>query len=123
MVDTINDVGVYRLTDGGPVLGSYTSATDLIGQLYGLAADMIVIPAARLDTEFFRLGSGVAGAFIEKLQQYGLRLAIVGDIDAIMETSAALQDFVRETNRHGYHLFVRDEADLAERLRRQGAVA
>ena len=117
MLDAVNGVTVWRLAEDGPVLGSYASATDLIGELYGREVTMVVIPVSRLDPEFFRLGSGIAGAFMEKPQQYGLRLAIVGDIAPLIAKSGPLRDFVRETNRHGRHLFARDEVELRERLR------
>ena len=76
-----------------------------------------MIPLVRLDAHFLRLGSGLAGAFIEKLQQYRLRIAIVGDIDTRVSESTPLRDFVFETNRRGHHLFVRDETELAAKLR------
>jgi hypothetical protein len=117
MIETVNDVMVYRLAEDGPVLGSYASATDLIGELYGQEAEMILVPVQRLDPEFFRLGSGIAGAFMEKLQQYAFRLAIVGDISEALGRSTPLRDFVDETNRRGEHLFVADEAELRSRLR------
>ena len=63
------------------------------------------------------LASGLAGGFIEKLQQYGFRLAIVGEIAAQIERSKSLQDFVYETNRRGHHLFVRDLDELRARLK------
>ena len=114
--ESINATRVYRLTDSGPVLGSYASATDLIGEMYGQDVEMLAIPVGRLDPEFFRLASGLAGGFMEKLQQYGFRLAIVGDISAPLGRSKPLQDFVRETNRHGRHLFVGNDAELRQRL-------
>jgi hypothetical protein len=119
MGESINNVAIYRVEGAGEKLGSGPSAIDLIGATYGQAIDLIVVPVTRFDPEFFRLGSGLAGEFIQKLQQYGLRLAIVGDIEEALARSKPLQDFVRETNRHGQHLFVRDEAELEQRLHPQ----
>ena len=116
MRETINGVAVEWLAVDGAKLGSLQSGLDLIGDSFGQEVAMFAIPAERLDPEFFRLSSGLAGGFIEKLQQYGFRLAIVGDIGAQVEKSKPLHDFVYETNRRGQHLFVADEAGLKARL-------
>ena len=118
MQTTINDIKVWRLEKDGFKLGSLQSALDLIGETYGSEIELIVIPLERLNADFFRLGSGLAGAFIEKMQQYRLRIAIVGDIDERVSKSKPLRDFVFETNRRGQHLIVRDNAELIMRLRR-----
>ena len=46
------------------------------------------------------------GGFVQKLQNYGYRVAIVGDITPFTARSAPLTDFVRETNRRRHHIFV-----------------
>jgi hypothetical protein len=117
MTETINGIAVYLVTEAGAPLGSSASASDLIGEMYGQGADVIFIPARRLDPEFFRLGSGVAGEFMQKLQNYGYRIAIVGDIEVFLKRSEPLRAFVFESNRRGQHLFVRDEPQLREMLR------
>jgi hypothetical protein len=116
MVELMNGVKVWRLSEAGPLLGSSESAIELIGETYGQGIDMIAIPVERFDPAFFRLASGLAGEFIQKLQNYGCRLAVVGDIAARVEASAPLRDFVRETNRRKHHLFVSDDAELAAQL-------
>jgi hypothetical protein len=117
MIETINEIAVYRVTEAGAPLGSSASASDLIGEMYGQGADAIFIPARRLDPEFFRLGSGLAGEFMQKLQNYGYRIAIVGDIEVFLKRSRPLRAFVLESNRRGQHVFVQDEAELAAKLR------
>ena len=116
MRETINSVVVEWLDAAGPKLGSVQSGLDLIGDSYGQEIALFAIPVGRLEPDFLRLSSGLAGGFVEKLQQYGFRLAIVGDIGAQVEKSKPLHDFVYETNRRGQHLFVRDAAELKERL-------
>jgi len=117
MDELVNGVSVWRLPEAGPLLGNGQSALDLIGESYGRGLDMLTVPVSRLDPEFFRLASGLAGEFSQKLQNYGLRLAIVGDISDRIEESAPLRDFVRETNRRGHHLFVASEAEFQQRLK------
>lgn len=112
----INGRAVLDLPAQGPLLGTETDALDLLGQTYGTEASIIVIPAARLLPEFLQLRSGMAGAFIQKLQNYGCRLVVLGDISAAVAASEALAAFVVETNRVGHHLFVPDRQTLLERL-------
>lgn len=102
--------------DGEPIADEQ-SAVDLIGTLYGLDVAWIALPVARLTEDFFRLRTRVAGAVVQKLQQYGFRIAVVGDISAHVAGSSALRDFVYESNRGRQLWFVADEAELDERLR------
>jgi hypothetical protein len=69
-------------------------ATDLIGETLGRGDRMVVIPVERLDEEFFRLRTGIAGAFLQKFVTYRVRVVIVGDISVHIEKSDALRDFV-----------------------------
>ena len=108
----INDGHIFRVSREGPPLGSEQSALDLIGEAYGSGAEAFLVPVERLDPQFFRLASGLAGAFIQKLQNYGFRLYVLGDISPQIGRSEALAAFVRETNRVGRHRFVASEAQL-----------
>ncbi|WP_370616934.1 DUF4180 domain-containing protein [Mumia sp. Pv 4-285] len=104
---------VLRLDPEGPAI---TDAGDVIGDVWAHEAQMVVVPAARLDPEFFRLRSGVAGEFLQKLVNYRIRLAVVGDITAYVEASDALRDLVRESNAGTQAWFFADEAALGARL-------
>lgn len=115
--DHINGLKILFYPSDGALLGSSADALDAIGATYGQEIDVIAIPAARLDPNFFRLRTGLAGEFIQKMQNYWLRLVIVGDISQQVAASDALRDFVYETNKVGRHLFVIDEAGLAARLK------
>ena len=116
--ETINGIGVLFLDDVGATLSQEADALDLIGQTYGQDVEAIVVPISRFAPEFFDLSTRQAGLFIQKLQNYRLRLVILGDIAPQMATSKSLTDFVGETNRIGHHLFVPDLARLKSRLSR-----
>jgi hypothetical protein len=113
---TFNDTIVYFVAAEGPALASEQDALDLLGETYGTETALIAVPASRFVPSFFDLSSKEAGHFFQKLQNYQMRLAIVGDIAHHIQASKALRDFVGETNRIGHHLFVADEAALAEAL-------
>jgi len=108
------------LNPTGPLLRSEDDARDLIQETFGTDLRMAVVPVERLDPEFFELRTGVAGAFVQKLVQYRLRLVVVGDISALIAASDALRDWVREVNRGRDILFVDDLGALEARLNAEG---
>ena len=79
---------------------------------------VIAVPVARLDPAFFDLSSGFAGEITQKVVNYGLKLAIIGDFGAADAdaTSQPFADYVWETNRGDHIWFLDDEAALAEKL-------
>lgn len=103
----------------GPTLRSDRDAVDLIAEALGLGATMILIPAERLDPDFFELRTGVAGAMIQKFVIYRRRLVIIGDFSSVVTKSVSFRDFVREANRGADVWFVADQAELKQRLQGQ----
>ena len=66
--------------------------------------------------DFFVLSTGIAGEILQKFVNYGFKLAVYGDFTH--ETSAALQDFIRESN-EGRDIFFQPDANSAtEKLAR-----
>lgn len=116
-VETIEGTRMLRVPAQGTPLGTERDALDLIGATYGQEVDMIAIPIGRLHPDFLRLSTRMAGEFLQKMQNYGFRVAFVGDISTAIAQSDALRDFVRESNRIGRIVFVPDESALLERLR------
>jgi Domain of unknown function (DUF4180) len=104
----------FACASEGKKLRSDRDAVDLIGEAQGCPS--ILIPAERLDEDFFRLRTGVAGAFLQKFVTYGRRVAILGDISRYMEESSAWRDFVVEANRGGHVWFVQTIEDLDRRI-------
>lgn len=100
----------------GPVIASEQDALDAMGAAYGLEIDRLAIPVALLAEDFFRLRTGLAGAVLQKFQNYGMRVALIGDISRYTAVSGPLRDFVGESNRHGSVLVVDDLAAIAVRL-------
>ena len=91
-------------------------ATDIISAAWEHRAKLVVLPADWLGDDFFRLSTRIAGEVVQKLQDYGLRVAIVGDISKYVAGSTALRDWVSECNRGRRILFVASLEDLGERL-------
>ncbi|MET3896941.1 hypothetical protein ABIB57_000865 [Devosia sp. UYZn731] len=115
-VSQINGLRALELDATGPRLGSERDATDILSEAFSNDASVIVLPVGRLDPDFLRLRSGLAGAFIQKLKNYHCRLVILGDVNAAVAASTALGDFVYETNKAGHHLFAADRAAMLAAL-------
>ena len=107
-------VRVLECGPGAP-LASKGDCEGLIGDAFGSRAELVVIPVDRLDARFFDLSTGVAGEVLQTLVNYRLRVVVVGPVPG-RAPSAALQDFMRESNRGRQVWFVADDAELDARL-------
>ncbi len=119
LADAIRKIGgrtVYFCPAEGPALACESDALELIAATYGEEVDWVAAPVVRFGAEFFQLRTGLAGAFLQKFVNYGLRVAILGDLGRAAAESPALAAFVRESNRGSQVWFVRDEAELEARL-------
>lgn len=100
----------------GPPVATEQDALDLIGASF-LGAEVVVVPARRLDDRFFALESRFAGEILQKFVNYRLRLVIVGDLSPHLAASSALRALVHESNRSDHVWFVADLDALDVRLR------
>jgi hypothetical protein len=118
MADEIQDragTTVLVCDPAGPTIATEADALDLIGAAFQ-GAQVVAVPAGRLDPDFFTLGTRLAGEVMQKFVNYRLRLAVVGDITAHLAASAALRALVEESNRGGHVWFVPDLDALDRRL-------
>ena len=100
----------------GPQVATVEDALDLIGAAFA-GAEVVAVPAVRLDPGFFALGTRFAGEVMQKFANYRLRLAVVGDISEHLAASSALRALVRESNAAGHVWFLPDLEALDARLR------
>jgi hypothetical protein len=107
---------VYVCAGEGPSLAQDHELSGLIGELFGADATVVAIPLARLGPDFLRLGTGVAGAVLQKLVNYRFQIAVLGDVSTAVAGSEPLGDFVRESNRGTTVWFVEDLAALEAKL-------
>jgi hypothetical protein len=108
-----DEVCVLFAPDGPPV---EDTGRDLVEAALNEGASTVVVPVSRLSEDFFRLRSGVAGEILQKAANYRLKMAVLGDVSAHVAVSDALRDFVIECNRGTSIFFVRDIAELEEKL-------
>jgi hypothetical protein len=112
----LSGVAVLVCADGGAPVAGDRDAADLVGEALSVGAEAIALPVARLGAGFFDLSTRMAGEVLQKFVNYGLRVAIVGDISGAVAQSPALRDFVRESNRGRQVWFVADLPELEARL-------
>jgi hypothetical protein len=100
----------------GPPIADANGARDLIEAALSEEAQVVAVPVERLDAAFFQLRSGLAGEVLQKCANYGLTLAVVGDVSAHTAASEAFRDLVVEADRGTSLLFVTDLGALQQRL-------
>jgi len=107
------DLRIYEFDGTG---SSFRSASDILGEVFGAGANFAVMPVARLDPAFFQLRTGVAGEIMQKFVNYGIRLAIIGDISALVAASKPLHDLVYEMSQGSTIWFLTTREQLDTRL-------
>lgn len=91
------------IRSGGKVIADAQSALDVLMQAnYELGTKNLAIGKELIAEEFFVLRTGLAGEILQKLINYGGRIAIYGDFSQY--TSKPLKDFIYESNK-GHDVF------------------
>lgn len=107
---------ILELPSEGKKLRTGRDASDVISGVYSQSPEWLAIPIARLDEDFFRLRTGVAGEIVSKLVGFRMRVAFVGDISQHIANSDSFRDFVREANRGRDFWFVASLEEFHQRL-------
>jgi hypothetical protein len=97
-------------------ISSTEDCTDLLGNLYFLGYDAVILSGKHLPKDFFDLKTGIAGDFLQKFSNYRIRLAIIGEFHNIR--SKSLKDFIFESNKNKQISFVSTLEEALERLSR-----
>ena len=91
------------------------SALDLMVSVdYQYSTNLVAIAKELICDDFFVLSTGLAGEILQKLINYGFKIAVYGDFSRY--TSKPLHDFIYESNNGHDHLFVTSEEEAVERL-------
>lgn len=99
------------------ILKDEQSALDFASNItYEQDCRNLAVNKAAVDENFFDLSSGLAGEIVQKLVNYGYRLAIIGDFSGY--ASKALRDFIYESNKGRHLYFVSDVAEAVKMLGR-----
>ncbi|MFC3688413.1 DUF4180 domain-containing protein [Aquipuribacter hungaricus] len=120
-VEDRHGLRLLRLDGRTTVVATSDDVSDLVGGAWAAGADVVVVPVEGVAPAFFDLRSGLAGDVLQKVTNYHVVLAVLGDVSALTAASTSLRDLVRETDRGVHAWFVPDDAALDERLQRLAA--
>jgi hypothetical protein len=107
----IKGQSIAELSVKGVVL---STTQEFLQMMMDAAADGIIVHQENIDERFFDLRSGLAGEMLQKVVNYRLRLAIVGEF-SIYE-SKSLKAFIAESNRSNTIVFVNKIDDALIKL-------
>lgn len=97
------------------VITDAQSAIDLLmSAKYDIGTKNIIISKQLITEDFFVLSTGMAGEILQKLVNYGGRIAIYGDYSRY--TSKPLKDFIYESNKGKDVFFVATKDEAIDRL-------
>ncbi len=106
---------IVKIEDESIVISDENSALDVFMSIsYETGENKFIISKDNLVEDFFHLSNKIAGGILQKLMNYRMKLAIVGDFSNY--ESKALKDFIYECN-HGKDIFfVANEAEALNML-------
>lgn len=97
------------------VITDAQSAIDLLMSVkYDIGTKNIIISKQLITEDFFVLSTGLAGEILQKLVNYGGRIAIYGDYSRY--TSKPLKDFIYESNKGKDVFFVATKDEAVDKL-------
>ncbi|MBR1690772.1 MAG: DUF4180 domain-containing protein [Oscillibacter sp.] len=112
---TQNGKTVAVISGGEAVLRDTQSALEtLMRAKYEAGTSLLAVEQSAVAEPFFVLSTGLAGEMLQKLINYGGRIAIYGDFSAY--TSKPLHDFMYESNRGRDVFFVPTLEETLQRL-------
>lgn len=91
-----NKIKYIRLNDTGNLICTESDASELLSVCMENETNLLLIPGERLPDEFFHLGTGIAGAILQKFVMYGVKCAVVLDKDF---ENGRFRDLLIESNR------------------------
>ncbi len=101
---TLVEAGGVRVVEGppdGPLLSSADDAGRVIEACFSYGVAAALLYAANLPDRFFDLSSGQAGAILQKLRNYRVRLAVVCPSGSV-QFSSRFGEMMVEERRGGY---------------------
>ncbi len=107
----INGQSIAEFSPQGVVL---SSTQQFLQMIMDACAEGIIVHQKNIDEKFFDLRSGLAGEMLQKVVNYRLRLAIVGDFSTY--ESKSLKAFITESNRSNTIVFVNTIEEALNRL-------
>ncbi|NLY20720.1 MAG: DUF4180 domain-containing protein [Tissierellia bacterium] len=102
------------VVDKQEVIRDESSALDLIGALYYSESKNVIIPTIVIVDEFWDLKNTVAGNAFQKFVQYGIKIAIMGELE---NAGKSLKAFMIESNKGENLFFVNTEDEAIDKFK------
>jgi hypothetical protein len=109
-----NGVCIAEILSNSIEIRNTQDALDIMASCYSQGAQRIIIDEKNIISHFFDLKTGIAGEIFEKISDYNVVLAIVGDFSKF--PSSSLRDFIYESNKSGRINFVNSIAEAQKKL-------
>ncbi|EJP23362.1 PF13788 domain protein [Peptostreptococcaceae bacterium AS15] len=107
---------VVRLEDDKILIRDEQSMLDMLMTIaYDTGLSKVIIDKDNLTEDFFILSNKIAGNILQKVVNYNMKLAIIGDFSKY--DSKALRDFIYECNSGKDIFFVEDETMALKMLK------
>jgi hypothetical protein len=106
-----NGIELVEILTGDLLIQSPQDILDIMTQVH---SSIFIIRKEMFHESFFDLKSGLAGDILQKLSNYNLKLAVVGDFSGY--TGKSLRDFIYECNTSNRVVFVDDVVRAIEKL-------
>ncbi len=112
VISTAKNCYIECLPEGGLILHEQ-DALDLVAACVENGANRVMLHAANLNADFYNLRTGLAGAVLQKLSNYSVKLAAVLTPELVGD--GRFKEMVLEANRRSreFHVFYeREEAEI-----------
>ena len=114
---TINSFKIAEIVDKEIILDGADSALELIGNLYFLNYEIIILYKNNLPATLYELSNGLAGEILQKFSNYRMKLAVVGDFN--LHSNQHFKDFIYECNKGNLICFMPSLETAIEHLTRK----
>ena len=101
-----NNQQILQIISDKIEISNLQDTLDLIANAHYLEIDNILINEEQLNPKFFDLSCGLAGDILQKLANYRMKIAIVGNFQKYK--SKSLEALILECNRKGQVFFMPD---------------
>lgn len=106
---------VAEVIPGELLISNSEQMLDLMADIsYNHDCSRFIIHEKTLGSDFFDLKTRVAGDILQKISNYRMKLAVIGDFSKY--SSKSLKDFIMESNKHGDVIFVDSTSEALEKL-------
>ena len=115
IINIKENINVVKIEDERILIFDEQSALDVFMSLaYETGANRFIISKDNLIEDFFDLRTKIAGEVLQKIRNYRMKLAIIGDFSKYK--SKALRDFIDECNSGRDIFFVENESEALKLL-------